>query len=601
MPTIRVQSSDIQPMGIPASELSPYQETEQPNSVAGGALRRFGSTLEGAWGLFAPKHEDESAFESLPPVRLIKGYGQSLNQATGQAKKYFQEGADLPPGNALLKFLDYARGGTTALAGLNPFTSSSAANINDLSDQGRKKEAAGQGGLDAALLALGIKGPREVVTEAAKYPVEKTVAGGKIAIQELAGAGKEPVARAARAAQTTDQIAQARYEERLAAARDRQAQIDKDNPERIAKSVEERTKLATAKKDYVQKEFEARKGDTERSNVEARKQVLARGKKEYAKLALDNLKRAKVATKARLDARWNSLRAKMDIPGAGLDMKPVQSTPIVDAIEKARSEYLVGSPEDLKSFNDLIGQIEKGPLVDTPQGPRAAPQNLGWQEARTHYTNIGDRMYGWNGPSNVYKAMQEVHNALDRQLQEAANARGLGNEYRSVKSDWSQYKSDFDDMRNMATGGGSPLARMVRFSTPEDAEGLMSRRYGDRLFEQAARYEKSGASPKILRSYRDLSRRQEALESPKGPAHPKRVTGTVEEPALKPPVKQPKAPQPTTIDPALVRLQRLESYAGEPFSFRDIFNPVRWVGRPLLKFDAVRRAVAAQPRNEIVP
>lgn len=337
-----------------------------------------------------------------------------------------------------------------------------------------------------------------------------------------------------------------------------------------AKQAEQQGKLAADRTAWAEKEHGVRQAERAAQEVGAKKEVITRAQGEYARLALDNLKKAKEAANTALNARWNSLRAKMERPSItdkGIDMRPVKVAPIVDAIENARTKYLVGSPEDLKAFNDLMGRIESGDVVDTSSGVKPMAQNLGWSEARTHFSNIADKMYSGNLPGNVWKALREVHDALDTQLKGAAKARGLEGEYSSLKNDWSQYKDDFDDLSSVRTAGGSPLAQVVRAQIPADLESVLKGKYGDLLLERTAKYRNRGANPDILNRYRQLGKKAEALESPRVPQRtaPLKDGQVSNAPSPKPLPQQPPplTAKPVTPDVRVVRPQDVQQFKAD--------------------------------------
>jgi hypothetical protein len=338
-----------------------------------------------------------------------------------------------------------------------------------------------------------------------------------------------------------------------------------------AKQAEQREKLAADRTTWAEKEHSVRQAERAAQEVEAKKEVITRAQGEYARLALDNLKKAKESANTALNARWNSLRAKMERPSItdkGIDMRPVKAGPIVDAIDDARTKYLVGSPEDLKAFNDLMGRIETGPAQDTAAGVKPMAQNLGWSEARIHFSNIADKMYSGNLPGNVWKALREVHDALDEQLRGAAKERGLEGEYTSLKNDWSHYKDDFDDLSSVRTAGGSPLAQVVRAQIPADLESVLKGKYGDLLLERAAKYRNRGANPDILNRYRQLGKKAEALESPRVPQRTSPLKdGQVSSvaPQVKPLPKEPTplTAKPVTPDVSVVRPQDVQQFKAD--------------------------------------
>jgi hypothetical protein len=216
--------------------------------------------------------------------------------------------------------------------------------------------------------------------------------------------------------------------------------------------------------------------------------------------------------KDRLDSRWHTLRDR-------LGEKTIDSNPVEQAIEKAKDEYLMGAPESLKQFNDLMSTMTDA-TVDDPF-PTIRP--LSWQEARTHYTALGDKLYSGELPGNVRQALGVVRDAMDKQLTGVAKANKMGDFYNSTREDWGQFKKDWDDMSNesyskSAMGeAGSPLARLVRAADPEAAARALS---NDRIMEQLARYKQHGASTNLAQGFRDLGKRLDKVDKVTTPAHP---------------------------------------------------------------------------------
>lgn len=530
---------------------------DPPNSIIGGGFRRALSLLEGTKNLTAPPNVTSIPTVNagigaalgpiLPAYRMAKGVVESGREGLNQARQEYQEAAQVH--DPLTRFLMGMRAVNTGIGSINPLTSGTVTNINKLEDEGRSREAIGQGGLDAALLLLGgTRKGRDISSDIADHPISKL----RVTAQEAAGAGKEPVLKAERA--------------------------------RVEAIENAKAKATEQSKRFVQREHAARQAERGAEAASAQKQVIARGQRAYAKLIDENLRSTQKAVAGELRQRWSNLDDKMEIPvkssDGGINTSPVAGKPIRGAIEQARNEYLVGSPKDLTDFNNLMGRLSD-PSIDSAE--YAKP--LGWKEARTHYTNINNRLFAGELPPNVYKALELVKNSLDEQLGKAASARGLGPEYTGLKRDWSQYKSDFDDVANMSTGGGSPLARAIRFQSPADLEKLLNSQYGDNLLQRVSRYRDKGANPQIIDKYRQLGRRAEAIESPKPVAHPQR-----------PPI----AKLPPEIVPYEIRLRKLEEYSGRPASIWDIYPP-RFIERLMLKSPAMREWIARQPRKELQP
>ena len=402
---------------------------------------------------------------------------------------------------------------------------------------------------NAAGGAIGTAESGRMVPAIAEGTLKRLGSGSRIALQEAAGAGREPVRAAERARAET------------AAATDAQN--------------------AAGRRDWVEREHATRRAEQQNAATTAQAKTIERGQRAYVDRTLQNAQQAFKATKSGLDQRWNALRQR-------IGNNPINSQPLADAIEDAKSRYLMGAPESLKQFNDLIRTMESDKLLDAPGGPKPMLRQLSWEEGRAHYTALGDKLYSGELPGSVMKAVDHVRGELDRELSATAEAGKMGKFYSQTKADWSQFKSDWDDMRNTsmaksATGNaGSPLARLVRARTPEAAAKVMT---DDRLAGMMAKYAKSGANPKLIDAFRKLDAQLGTLEKSRVPARPKPF--------------EPKA-GPEPINPKEIRAKRLENYASQPFKWYDFLSPTG-VSHALLKSDALRNWVASQPRKELVP
>lgn len=114
-----------------------------------------------------PEGKDEQLIAHLPmgpgavPLyRMIKGQVEAEKtlgpQVVEQAKASAASHAGQNPALPHLPTLEDARTATTALSMLNPFASSSVANVNTLQDQGQGGKATGEGLADAAMLGTGL-------------------------------------------------------------------------------------------------------------------------------------------------------------------------------------------------------------------------------------------------------------------------------------------------------------------------------------------------------------------------------------------------------------------------------------------------------------
>jgi hypothetical protein len=441
----------------------------------------------------------------------------------------------------------------------------------------------------ASFLLGGKKAPE--VVESAPAVAKAAVRSPGMLAQEIAGAGVEPVARAAERRAGTVEGLQEGYHDAQAKAQRTYAEKTAEHSDKVAKMHEE----------HVQKTLEAKGARADQAKLAARKQSLTRGREEYGKLVGDNVESTHAATRGALDQRWNGLRDRV-----GPDT-PLNSVALSNAVEEGRAT-LQGAPADLKVFNDLMNQMESSggeveEHIDTAEGAKPKLRPLTWDEGRTHFSALGDKLYSGELPGNVYRAVKKVRESLDSELSRAAEesvtekegasaGAKVKKEYGQLKSDWKQYMEDWHDLRSMATGG-SPLARVFRSADAGVTEGLILGKFGDRLLETLARYTDHGAAPKLMQKLRMMDASLKALpKAGKIPDLPKSLELPAP-PKLKE-VEPPKLPPP--VDPALIRRHKLEDMAGRPFRWYDLFPPYL-LEHILLKSPRVREYVANIPRK----
>jgi hypothetical protein len=126
---------------------------------------RAADTVTGLGHLIAdPPNEEEKAATllsgraSLPIYRIGKGFVEAEKEAGKQTKQSGKDTAELArQGHYGESALQGVKTGVTAASMLDPFATSSVANVNQLQSEGKNAEAVGQGLFDAMTLALGSK------------------------------------------------------------------------------------------------------------------------------------------------------------------------------------------------------------------------------------------------------------------------------------------------------------------------------------------------------------------------------------------------------------------------------------------------------------
>ena len=405
--------------------------------------------------------------------------------------------------------------------------------------------------------------------DAATYIPRKAGAGLRMGMQDLGGAGKEPVAKVIRQDAADTAEAQKKYTDALRAVQE---------------------KNTVAKSDYVNKEFSARQSEAQQAAIKAQTQVVERGQRIVSQRSMENAKITYKNVKEGLDQRWNKLRQI-------LGERPINSENVANAVEEAKAKYLMGDPESLTIFNQLTTQLQRPTEFIDPGVPgqlKPTMKAMPWQQGRIFYTSLGDKMYGGGLPGNVFKALEHVQNALDKELNATARSAGptVGKFYGSTKSDWAQFKKDWDDMSNVsysdsATGeAGSPLARLVRAADPQTAARALA---NDRIMGQLARYRPQGMNLDLVKSFRALNTRLDGLDKVTLAKHPSKPSY---EPAPTPPEVA------ASKSPAQIRYEKLENYSSRPWRWFDLV-PFNLFERTLLKSNDIRKWVANQPRREI--
>lgn len=132
---------------------TPDTSQQPPNSFLGGVGRRLSSMVPTAPQTISEGLKNVPWLGPIP--QALMGVAQNIKQLGPQLVQQAKQGqASHQPGD-ILPNLNDARTAVTAASMLNPFAAGSVANVNQLQDEGRGSEAAGQGLTDAALLAAG--------------------------------------------------------------------------------------------------------------------------------------------------------------------------------------------------------------------------------------------------------------------------------------------------------------------------------------------------------------------------------------------------------------------------------------------------------------
>jgi hypothetical protein len=291
--------------------------------------------------------------------------------------------------------------------------------------------------------------------------------------------------------------------------------LDKANAQHTEALAEYAEKEADARAKWVQKAFKAKQSAVESVKAVNKKEILNRGVEEYTKVVQDNLQKTHNAVRGQLDSRWNSLRDAMQDA-------TVPSSDIFNAVESAKNEFLRGSPASTAQFNNLIKEIGVEKFTEDEAGNLTATQDnapVPWDTARVHSSAIGNALSSGNLPGNVYQALKAVRTAIEDHLGKAAETAGRGDEYNSVRKDWSNYMTDWKDVSGV-NKGGSPLAHAIASPDAPTVTKIINGPAGDRMIGTLAKYKRFGGRPDLLAATRSTSAAADAIKVPTTKAMP---------------------------------------------------------------------------------
>lgn len=502
--------------------------------------------------------------------------------------------------------------------------------------------------------ALALQVPRTMGNLATSYelgrlaqPGYKSLAGkvgkatvetpARVTLQRLSGAGKEPVLMEAikRKATETERAAnfgkakaeiersnQERLQEHAqevskAQAKYRQELVDYDKAT-AEKKAEHSSKVLKARKEWVDKAYAAKAAEQEAAKVSARRDTLNRTQEEYGKQLQQNMKQTFQTVKGRLDSRWDHLRKTPIKRGDKLTIlndEPLNSKAIADTVDEAQKKFLQGAPESITQFRNLMNWMREdtggasASMVDAAGGAEPALRPITWDEARTHYSALGDRMFSGDLPGNVMQAIRYVRDkGLATELRFGATRANALPAYESILQDWSGFESDWKDMSSITRGGGSPLAVALKAPNAATLIPQVTGRTGDLLMERFGRYRDAGASPTMASAIRKLGTEAKNLPKVRVPKTPGPLELPAEPKIGEPPeLSTPKAPKLKTaktpepvppIDPVSIRRMKMLQYSGKPKRYYD-YLPPNFPAEQFLSVDAIREWVARQPRKEL--
>lgn len=294
-------------------------------------------------------------------------------------------------------------------------------------------------------------------------------------------------------------------------------QAAKDYHEKLTDTFDKakRTQLEKAAKyekehaDWLEESSAYHKASAEAEASAQRQRGLHQSAKENVQKTFDNLQQVYKSARGDLSQRWKVFRKSME----GAELEPTRT---FNLIEAAKTKYLKGSPASLTAFNNLAREMGIQEFMEGEGGDLKAIPGTGklpFDTARVHYSAIGDKLAQGDLPGNVYQALKAVQEGLDQQLTQAAEGRGLGKTYETLKSEESQFLSDWEDSK-------SPLAKAHKALDQNFLEPHVMGRGNEYLTKQLERYRKYGAQPHLPLAARRLMEESKATPKLKLPPEP---------------------------------------------------------------------------------
>lgn len=467
-----------------------------PDSVAGGIGRRVGDLVKGAKKTFAPPSTVGGfiAGPSLPLFRMAGGVIGSGEAAGKQAIQQAEQAHKIPAGNKAIKSLEYARALNTGLSALDPFASGTVANVNELQDEGRTKEAVGQAIPDVALLAAGSVGK---VLPKINNPLTRAVTSTtpRETMAAVRTASEENAAQAAEHKTAT--------EDALHETTGRELKHQQD----VAKSNEE---------------AEASKQAATRKHLDERNKAIAERQTAEEKIKAEKAKQAKIGpTQVKLRDAWSNLRAKVE-------------TARENALKAGNDKYsavnekLSPLPADMETVHGLyqeasgaLGETQAVPSLLTRLGKSLQNGDpLSYKDEQALYSELGKELSKGTLPGSTYHAYDTLHEGIGKDMQRIADSQGAGDQLLDARNYWRRMKQTFGKPLSLGDTASKTVKGSASDVAAEDTTANQLRLLGSfdpeipKQFNHVANVEKGAESLPSVTPERILVQKSEVPSIP---------------------------------------------------------------------------------------
>lgn len=522
----------------------PPKADAQPNSVTGGIGRRVMDTLKGLGSTFAPPRTPAEflAGPAVPLLRMGEGAIQSGKQAGGQAIQEAKEAHALPPGNKILKALSYLRAANTGLSALDPLASGTVANVNELQDQGRTREAVGQAIPDVAMLAAGTRVGKALTPDVPgflKGKLEKITKTGPGATGTFIAKTADKNAIAVEDAAKVDAKNEKAYQEKLAKVEEDRGEAEKSRKLDLRKHFDNTQDVEAAQGEHRGK-F-GKDHPLTPAEAASRKSAAARGVEHIDEPLREDLTKTRETVKEEADRRYNTQRTE-------LNKKQIPFVPAVAAEnpDAVTSENFTSKVTDAWD-SAITGSETRPPIIKSIEGRINSTEPLTWKDLQGYRSELSKKISSGTLPGDEYYGYKKVLGVVDDGMQKIADANGMGKQVAADRAFYRQYMETFRDPK-------SPVYRAI--NATERGGTLKALRTTDRSgIEAVAKY-----NPELAKR---LNSTREALETSKKPT-PAATLRSLPKLSPKPePIPDPERPPPVKPDVKVVTPSTISQFKSD--------------------------------------
>ena len=301
---------------------------------------------------------------------------------------------------------------------------------------------------------------------------------------------------------------------------DLQAQQDVIRQQNEAKIAETAAANQKAAADHA-----AKVAEIEGKNKAAQEQIAKRAALQQQVLDDSAALAQKVQEKAKAVRAEGS--AKYDVVTKAVGDAGVTADQIADLVNHAQDKILAGShPENVRQFKNILTlQGEAAPVESsmgaiTPDSPLykalvergvinpAENPVVPFRDLGGYVTELGSRMYDAKNLGDVYAALKYVRDGIQKMRMDIAESKGVGPQLADANKFWANYENTYNNMRGVAYGGGSPVARLVRAVDPPTVKQVLTGTASQRVVDMLAKED-----PELGKLAEQIQKNHEASKS----------------------------------------------------------------------------------------